>query len=302
MLAEDPAGVGDLYLLEQQIRYTYANPVRRLRHRLMVVPRAIHGDQYRFDHGLMVSGDSVQMTAGSDSFANHVVELRVANVDEWIQFDAWALVGCHGGSGVIELSAASFDKRHLLAFTPLTEANDTLAEVSRDLLAASSGDLDFAERACAWSHQALAYEYGVTGVRTNAAMALAGGKGVCQDYAHVMLSLCRAGGIPARYVSGHLVGEGGSHAWVEVVVSDTCGRAASRTVAVAFDPTHNRRAGQGYFTVAVGRDYSHVAPTSGTFEGRGPSVLSTRKRLRKADPDSVAEYAFVEKRRGSPSC
>ena len=134
-------------------------------------------------------------------------------------------------------------------------------------------------RACAWSHQALTYEYGVTNVRTNAATALGGGKGVCQDYAHVMLALCRAAGLPARYVSGHMVGEGGSHAWVEVVVSDPSAQATGRAVAVAFDPTHNRRASQGYFTVAVGRDYDHVAPTSGTFEGAGPSVLSARKRL-----------------------
>jgi transglutaminase-like putative cysteine protease len=298
MLAEALPGEGDLYLLEQKFRYTYANPIRRLRHRLVVVPRAVHGAQYRFDHGLRVSGDSVRMTVTTDSFANHVVELHAPNVDEWIEFDAWALVGCHGSNGIIELSPASFDQRHLLAFTPLTEADNVLAEASRDLLAASSGDLDFAERACAWSHQALTYQYGVTGVRTNAATAIAGGKGVCQDYAHVMLSLCRVAGLPARYVSGHLVGEGGSHAWVEVVVNDASARAASRTVAVAFDPTHNRRASQGYFTVAVGRDYKHVAPTSGTFEGQGPGVLSARKRLRKADLDSVGDYAFVGKRRG----
>jgi transglutaminase-like putative cysteine protease len=228
------------------------------------------------------------------------VELHATNVDEWIEFDAWALVGCPGSGGIIELSPASFDRRRLLAFTPLTEADDMLVEASRCLLAASSGNLDFAERACAWSHQALTYQYGVTGVHTNAAMAVAGGKGVCQDYAHVMLSLCRAAGIPARYVSGHLVGEGGSHAWVEVVVSHTSARAARRTVAVAFDPTHNRHASQGYFTVAVGRDYKHVAPTSGTFEGKGPGVLSARKRLCQADPDSTADYALVGTRRGYP--
>ena len=71
------------------------------------------------------------MNVTSDSFANHVVELHASNVDEWIEFDAWALVGCHGSSGIIELSPASFDQRHLLAFTPLTEADDMLAERGR---------------------------------------------------------------------------------------------------------------------------------------------------------------------------
>jgi transglutaminase-like putative cysteine protease len=142
----------------------------------------------------------------------------------------------------------------------------------------------------------LTYQYGVTGVRTDAASALAGGRGVCQDYAHVMLALCRAAGLPARYVSGHLVGEGGSHAWVEVVVDDRLGT-SGRTVAVAFDPTHNRRATRGYFTVAIGRDYTHVAPTSGRFEGSCPGVLSTRKRLSRANTHAADRLTTMGKRR-----
>jgi transglutaminase-like putative cysteine protease len=302
MLVEAFAGEEDLYLLEQRFRYTYASPVRRLRHRLVVVPQAVHGTQYRFDHGLTVSGGPARMTVTSDSFSNHVVELRASTVAHWIEFDAWALVGCHGSGGVIELRSTSNGHRHLLAPTPLTQATETLSDAARELSAAGSGGLDLAERACAWAHQALTYQYGVTGVHTNAATALAGGKGVCQDYAHVMLALCRTAGLPARYVSGHLIGEGGSHAWVEVVVSDPSAQATSRSVAVAFDPTHNRRASQGYFTVAVGRDYADVAPTSGTFEGTCPGVLSARKRLSRAKPDSASGHAIVRKRWSYPRC
>jgi transglutaminase-like putative cysteine protease len=288
----------ELYLLEQQFRYTYASPVRQLRHRLMVVPRAEHGSQYRFDHGLTVSGNHVHLEVTSDSFNNHVVEVRASTVAEYIEFDAWALVSHRGSSEFIELPPASLDDRHLLAHTPLTRVNEMMAETARDLAGASSGDLDLAERVCAWSHESLTYQYGVTGVRTDAASALAGGKGVCQDYSHVMLALCRAAGLPARYVSGHLVGEGGSHAWVEVVVNDWLAT-TGRVVAVAFDPTHNRRANKGYFTVAVGRDYAHVAPTSGTFEGGGPGVLSTRKRLSRANADAARGFTMQQKRRGT---
>lgn len=138
----------------------------------------------------------------------------------------------------------------------------------------------------------------MTGVRTTAAEALAGGRGVCQDYAHVMLALCRAACLACRYVSGHLVGEGGSHAWVEVVVPNQSSPAHGRAVAVAFDPTHDRRAGADYFTVAVGRDYGDVAPTCGTFEGGGPGVLSAGKRLRMRDANSVAPPSPP----GRPSC
>ena len=64
----------------------------------------------------------------------------------------------------------------------------------------------------------MAYTHGVTGVRTTAAEAFALRRGVCQDYAHIMLALCRLCDLPARYVSGHLLGEGGTHAWVDVLL------------------------------------------------------------------------------------
>jgi transglutaminase-like putative cysteine protease len=121
-------------------------------------------------------------------------------------------------------------------------------------------------------YAALTYEYGITGIRTTAAQALAAGRGVCQDSAHVMLAVCHLLGVPARYVSGHLLGQGGTHAWVEVLV--VRGDAA---VALPFDPCHGRRAGNGYLTVAVGRDYADVAPTSGTFVGApGGRLTGTR--------------------------
>src|SRR5450759_1391887 len=109
----------------------------------------------------------------------------------------------------------------------------------------------------------MTYQYGVTGVRTTAAQALALGSGVCQDYAHVMLAVCRACGLPSRYVSGHLLGQGGTHAWVEVVLptKDGTGDAFARSI----DPTRARRGGRGYVTRSFGGDYSDVAPASGTY-------------------------------------
>jgi transglutaminase-like putative cysteine protease len=107
----------------------------------------------------------------------------------------------------------------------------------------------------------MSYGFDRTGVHTTAGQALAAGHGVCQDYAHLMLALCRLLGIPARYVSGHLVGEGGTHAWVEVLLPGP-----GRSVEVlAWDPTHDRPADLRYLTVAVGRDYRDVAPVSGTY-------------------------------------
>jgi transglutaminase-like putative cysteine protease len=273
-----------LYLLEQKFRYTYADPVSGLIHRLVAVPRAVHGGQRRLDHGITVTGALASVSETPDPFGNHVLELGASAVAEWIQFDVWALVRRRGPGGVTRLPQTAIGDARLLASTPLTLTDGVLTEAARHLSAAATSALDLAERACTWTHQALTYRHGVTSVVTTAAEAVAGGEGVCQDYAHTMLALCRAAGLPARYVSGHLIGEGGSHAWVEVVVSDQRDGPIPRTLAIAFDPTHERRAERGYFTVAVGRDYADVAPTSGTFEGIGPGVLSAHKRLGPAGP------------------
>jgi transglutaminase-like putative cysteine protease len=133
-----------------------------------------------------------------------------------------------------------------------------------------------ADRFCAYVHEALRYAHGVTSVVTTAAEALAGGRGVCQDAAHVMIALCRAIGLPARYVSGHLLGEGGTHAWVEVIVADADAGAAR---AVALDPCNGCRAGANYLTIATGRDYTDVAPTSGTYLGTARGNLTATKRV-----------------------
>jgi transglutaminase-like putative cysteine protease len=91
----------------------------------------------------------------------------------------------------------------------------------------------------------------------------------------VMLALCRLLGLPARYVSGHVVGEGGTHAWVEVVLPDATGAA----MAVPFDPTYGCRPGLDHVTVATGRDYRDVAPTAGSYTGDPGGRLTASKRM-----------------------
>ncbi len=123
-------------------------------------------------------------------------------------------------------------------------------------------------------HSAISYQHGVTSVQTTAAQALAGGQGVCQDFAHVMLAVCHVIGLPARYVSGHLLGQGGTHAWVEVLTPQ-----GNRAAAIAFDPCNGRLADNSYLTIATGRDYSDVAPASGSYVGASGNTLTTSRQL-----------------------
>jgi transglutaminase-like putative cysteine protease len=111
-------------------------------------------------------------------------------------------------------------------------------------------------------HETLVYEKGATDVKTTADQALSLGRGVCQDFSHIMLAACRTQMLPARYVSGYLYNNGhtaASHAWVDVLIP--------RRGWISLDPTHNREQTSQYVRVAVGRDYADVPPTRGIFKG-----------------------------------
>jgi transglutaminase-like putative cysteine protease len=98
---------------------------------------------------------------------------------------------------------------------------------------------------------------------------------VCQDYAHIAISLARAAGMPARYVSGHLLGEGATHAWVEFLVADR----THGPLVLSYDPTYGKATDFRYIVVAIGRDYDDVPPTSGVFTGRAASALHGQQRV-----------------------
>lgn len=121
-------------------------------------------------------------------------------------------------------------------------------------------------------HRTFTYTPRFTTVNTKPAEVVRSRQGVCQDFAHVMLGICRTVGIPARYVSGYFFNPQrmpddieASHAWVEVYLPGFGWK--------GFDPTHNRAPDTRYVKVAVGRDYGDIRPVGGTFRGIGTREL-----------------------------
>ena len=280
-------------VMQQTLRYDYPSPVHRLDHHLKVLPPARHGDQVRTESSVEVRGAGAEVIESVDAFGNVAVRVRAAQVQASVEFvvrvsverGAGAEAPAYDGRGA-GAEAPAADRRRMLAPSPLTEPDGALNRAARRLCESGDGGLPLAQRINAWVATHMHYRHDVTSVRTTAAEALAVGAGVCQDYAHVMLALCRLSGLPARYVSGHMVGEGGSHAWVEVLLPPAAG--GSSLVAVPFDPTNNRMAGAAYLTVAVGRDYADVAPTHGSYCGAPGGTLTTSKTLEQQAVDLVA--------------
>ena len=257
MLSEVTSDEVVVYRIEQQFRYSYESTVHNVRERLVVAPRRVHGGQRRRSFSIAVEDALAVSSLSPDGFGNDVVTVTLDSVESTVSFMSSADVDIHPNSGRSSVCPTALADIRYLAPTKLTRPDRRLSQIAADI-----------------ARGAIEYGYGTTSVRTTASEAARGGRGVCQDFAHIMIALCRSVGLPARYVSGHMVGEGGSHAWVEVLLADENGPSA-----IAFDPTHNRRVSERYLTVAVGRDYADVAPTSGTFEGACSSMLTSAKRL-----------------------
>jgi transglutaminase-like putative cysteine protease len=132
-------------------------------------------------------------------------------------------------------------------------------------------------------------------VRTPVAQVIAARTGVCQDFAHLLIAVARARGIPARYASGYIYNGGGtvlgaeaSHAWVEAYLPPFGW--------VGFDPTNDRLVDETFVLVAVGRDYGDVSPTRGVYRGAGGGemVVNVAVEARFDDRDQLQQQRLEE--------
>jgi transglutaminase-like putative cysteine protease len=171
----------------------------------------------------------------------------------------WAELRQHGQSGRL--------LEYLLPTALTTVAEDISDAAIAEISAASPSPDETAAAISALVHDHVTYLPGATGVRTNAQEAWDKGQGVCQDMAQIAVSLMRATGLPARYVSGYLhpdpkaqpgsTSVGQSHAWVEYWAGSW----------IALDPTSGAPVGERHVAVARGRDYGDVPPLKGIYHG-----------------------------------
>jgi transglutaminase-like putative cysteine protease len=266
------------YLIHQHLRYEYPGPIYDLNQRLMLLPPKQHGNQHLVDYHISVSSENYEINCCDDDFGNRVINLLIPRIEHAIDFDANILVERNAEDDRPHyVSADWLTDARMLEPSRLTQPDEILQRTAVAFMADGAQGLALAHRINEWTYRALSYAHDVTDIHTTAASALALGRGVCQDYAHIMLALCRLCDLPARYVSGHMLGEGGTHAWVEVLLP--VAEEPDVALVVPFDPTHGRQARLDYLTIAVGRDYYEVAPTSGTFRAPYRGELTAHKQV-----------------------
>ena len=257
------------YDILHRTRYTYASPVRDSFNDVRLQPMPIPGQTV--ESFLLKVLPAARLTHFKDFYSNWVHHFEITEPHSQLLIEA--------NSRVVTMPNASLPAVKLCSYEQMKEAvniercfdylrESRYVELSPEAwklaLDATQGVDDAWLAALAlmkFVHTHLKYETASTHVHTHMNEVLRDRRGVCQDFAHFLIGLCRLMKIPARYVSGYLATETASatHAWTEVFVPGHgwCG----------LDPTHDCQPGGTYIKIACGRDYGDVAPVSGNYRG-----------------------------------
>lgn len=244
--------------------YTFDAPISNHSYTLKIYPR--EGTRQQIMQLVEMVSYGENHSYSTDMFGNKTLYGNIAEPHNHFSFEI---------HGVIEVSnrEADRDKTHLPLFampsamtkpTPyLQQALDTLKQQAKKKSCYSMEfhKLEPIEKALYLSdccHELLEYQSNVTDISTDATEALRLGKGVCQDYAHLLIAFLRMVGIPARYVVGFMMGEGFTHAWVEAFCDGMW---------TGLDPTNSRLIREDYIKLSHGRDYLDTVVCKGHFTG-----------------------------------
>jgi len=273
------------YSLRHVTRFRYSSPVHESVMELRMQPRSEGPQSLRSFQ--IVTNPRAQLYAYTDYLGNAVYHFNVLRAHSELRIEAQATVEVmqaapvHQACDTLEwdrynrynLTDIHFDLLEPSKFARPSAALATFAG-EKHLTRPSGDPLTALRHLNTAIFEAFDYEIGVTQVHSPIEQALGQGRGVCQDFAHIMIAIARSWGIPARYVSGYLQhgrgsdrsGEDATHAWVEAWLPSLGW--------IGFDPTNNTLAAERHIRAAVGRDYADVPPTRGTFKGGAESELA----------------------------
>lgn len=277
-----------LYDVRLTLSYDYDAPVLGGRHHIRVSPISVPGRQRVIASALSFTPNPHRLTSFIDFFGNSVSAVSFVEPHEKLEVRLAARVQVEDTDSGVDLSAGREQlglevarywsvepdsPQHFLAASPRVQIVRAITDYAASATAGVKSVRAKAMALCQAIHRDFEYDPKATDVETKPAEAFALRKGVCQDFAHVMIAGLRGLDIPAGYVSGflrtipppgqaRLEGADAMHAWVRV----WCG---TQTGWLEFDPTNAMIAGADHISIAHGRDYADVSPIVGVLRTHG---------------------------------
>jgi transglutaminase-like putative cysteine protease len=279
-----------IYSIRHLSRFRYSNPISESMMELRMQPRN-EGNQRCLSFDLSI-GPRAKFLSYRDFAGNTVHHFDISGSHSQLAVTSQALVELNHAHSLPEsLSSQAWNdldalvktsnQWEMLMSSPFVRTTDPLRKFAEEIdLRRRDDPLTVVKQIMRSIYEAFDYTPKSTRVDSPIDEALQGRRGVCQDFAHIMIGLARELGIPCRYVSGYLYhhseshdrsSEGATHAWVEALLPGLGW--------TGFDPTNNLPAAERHIRVAIGRDYSDVPPTRGVFRGTAESELSVAVRV-----------------------
>ena len=289
------------YSVYHQTAYQYARDVLHAHHLLHLIPRPAPFQEC-LEHTISVNPATFRRRDEIDAFGNALTRIEVEHPHRRLEVVTQMNVDVHRRPKVFAGHSMSWEQTCAeLAYQGLSPRRENLeacrfrhespyvrvkqefTDYAAECFPAGRPILACADALMLKLHQDMKYAKGETTVRTPLREVLKNRRGVCQDFAHLMIACLRSRGLAARYVSGYLrvgsasssasapppaVGGGASHAWVAVYTPPFGW--------LEFDPTNNVLVNTDHVAVAWGRDFGDVSPLHGVIVGGGAHELSVR--------------------------
>jgi len=280
-----------IYAVRHRTTYAYESEVTFARCVLRLTPRT-SADQSLLSNVVTVTPAPTRETIGVGAFGEQVRSVLVTQPHHRLVIEARSRVDVHAppidftfdtpweSVRLRSLESTSLEPESPAAFlypTVRTPVVAPITDYARESFLARRPIIEAASELMSRIHHDFRYDPGATDVRTPAAVAFEARHGVCQDFAHIMISSLKGLGLPAAYVSGYLrtrhsntdpdlQGTDATHAWVLA----WCGKASGW---VGFDPTNAVTTRNDHIVLAIGRDYADVAPIDGMLLAPGDQTL-----------------------------
>jgi transglutaminase-like putative cysteine protease len=250
-------------------RYRFDEPVAHGLQRLRLTPKATQGQEV-LSWTMEYVGAKAELEYDDQNF-NHVTLVSVDEGAQNVVITSHGVVQTEDKAGVIGHHSGHLPLWAFLGHTELTRPGPRIRQLIAGVKRSGEGMVPTLHNLSAAIREQISYEVGFTTVETPAEAAVAQGRGVCQDHAHVFIAAARILEIPARYVSGYLmmddrVEQEASHAWAEAWVQGLGW--------VGFDISNGISPDPRYVRMATGRDYRDAAPVTGISYGAVAEHLS----------------------------
>ena len=257
--------------IRHSTRYRFDEPVRYGVQRLRLTPKATQG-QAIVDWQMTYEGAREELSYDDQNF-NHVTLITAEEGAQEIVIHCRGTVQTQDQAGVIGQHAGHLPLWAFLGKTPLTRPGPRIRHLISGVERSEGGMVESLHNLSANIRDAVDYGEGSTNVGTTAEEAVAAGRGVCQDHAHIFIAAARAIGIPARYVSGYLmindrIDQEATHAWAEAHIQNLGW--------VGFDISNQISPDPRYVRVATGRDYRDAAPVTGISFGARTEEMTVK--------------------------